>query len=155
MWVEAQLFPARLSQSIQRLTCPSPCLWVGLRVGIYPQVSHEGGCQQHFCSKPSVSSRTQLSDLVCTACNPFFFQGDLALGFNNSWAGSPAPPLTPSQVLLFSIRWPTVARLALGGTTPLASSPPARLPAFFGLLGRASLITNTAWRSLSYLNREV
>ena len=30
----ATCFLTRLFQSIQRLTCPSPCLWVGLQVGI-------------------------------------------------------------------------------------------------------------------------
>ena len=30
----ATCFLTRLFQSIQRLTCPSPCLWVGLQVGV-------------------------------------------------------------------------------------------------------------------------
>ena len=52
------------------------------------EVSHEGGADNVF-AQSLVSSRTQLSDLVCTRA--ILFSGDLAFGFNNSWAGFPVP----------------------------------------------------------------
>lgn len=88
------------------------------------EVSHEGGADNVF-AQSLVSSRTQLSDLVCTRA--ILFSGDLAFGFNNSWAGFPAPASysLPGAIILHHMV-PAGARLALGGgTTPLASSPPA------------------------------